>query len=371
MVENTMHDRTVQRRSFLKTVGTASAAGVVALAGCSDGGGGDGGGQTQFTYAGGENGTAPYQLGLTWANEIQSETEFEVSVQTTGGFNANQRQVGSGSIDMGAGSTPDFQAADMGHPPFENEFDTNLMFSCAAYPFPIGFTTTDTGIDFLGDTGGQRIVTGLPGSTVHTYYRLFMLANDYGWEETEAVRVGGEEGFQNLQDGQVDAVLTAGINNIVGPQAQQFIQTADNPKLVVPDGRDPIDRLINARDYLDDWNITGGVEWEFDITSLGPAWENSVYSDRESYKTVAGTNTHFATLDAPDEAVKEMVSVAIERRETLAEGTGLWAGFAQSPETFATLMTEADMEAAPYHPGAVEALRENDLWDDSLPVAER
>jgi TRAP-type uncharacterized transport system substrate-binding protein len=365
-----MHKMTRRRRSFLKTVGAASAAGVVALAGCSDGGGG-GGNQTQFTYAGGQNGTAPYQVGLTWANEIQSNTDYELSVQTTGGFNASHRQVGSGAIDMGAGSTPDFQAADMGHPPFQNEFDTNILFTCAAYPFPIAFTTADTDIDFLKDTAGKRVVTGLPGSTVHTYYRLFMLANDYGWEETDPVRVGAEEGFQNLQDGQVSAVITAGVNNIIGPQAQQFIQTADQPKLVVPDGEEPTDRLINAKDYVDNWNITGGVGWEFNIEGLGPAYENSVYSDRSSYKTVAGTNTHFTQLDVRDEVIREIVTIAIENRQTLAEGTGLWAGFAQAPERFATLITDADAEAAPFHPGAVEALRENDLWDDSLPVAER
>ncbi|MFT4880184.1 MAG: TRAP-type uncharacterized transport system substrate-binding protein [Natronomonas sp.] len=369
MLTDTMA-RMTGRRSFLRTVGTAGAAGVVALAGCSDGGGG-GGGQTQFTYAGGENGTAPYQIGLTWANEIQSNTDYELSVQTTGGFNASHRQVGSGAVDMGAGSTPDFQAADMAHPPFENQFETNIMFSCAAYPFPIAFTTGDTDIDFLRDTAGKRVVTGLPGSTVHTYYRLFMLANSYGWEETEPVRVGTEEGFQNLQDGQVSALITAGINNIIGPQAQQFIQTADEPQLVVPDGEEPTDRLVNARNYVDEYEITGGVEWEFNIEGLGAAWENSVYSDRSSYKTVAGTNTHFTTLDVRDEVVREAVTVAIENRETLAQGTGLWGGFARNPERFATLITDADAEAAPVHPGAVEALRENDLWDDSLPVAER
>lgn len=355
------------RRGFLKTVGAASTAGLVGLAGCTDGGGG----QSRYTYAGNQNGSAPYQLALTWANEIQSATDYEVSVQTTGGFNANQRQVGSGSIDMGAGSTPDFQAADIGHPPFKNTFETNIMFTCAAFPFPIAFTTTATDVDYLKDTAGKRVVTGLPGSTVHTYYRLFMLANGYDWESTETVRVGGEEGFQNLQDGQVSAVITAGFNNIIGPQAQQFIQTADGPQLVVPDGREPIDRLINAREYIDDWEITGGVEWEYSLDQLGPAWENSVYSDRESYKTVAGTNTHFTTLDMSDEVVKEMVSVAIENRQSLAQGTGLWGGFAQQPEKFATLITKEDAEAAPFHPGAAAALQEHDLWDDSLPVAER
>jgi TRAP-type uncharacterized transport system substrate-binding protein len=358
------------RRSFLKVVGTASTVGAAGLAGCTSITGG-GSRQTRFTYGGTENGSAPYQLGLTWANEIASATDFEISVQTTGGFNANQRQVGSGAIDMAAGSTPDFQAGDMGHPPFENSFDTNILFSCAAYPFPIAFTTTATDIDFLKDTGGKKVVTGPPGSTVHTYYRLYMLANDFGWDETEPIRIGGQEAFQQLIDGQVSAVITAGINNIIGPQARQFIQTSDNPKLVVPDGREPIDRLINARDYVEDWDITGGVEWEYDMTALGPAWENSVYSDRETYTTVAGTNTHFTTLDIADDTIQQMVSIAIENRETLAQGTGLWAGFAQNPEQFATLITQEDAEAAPFHPGAAAALQEHDLWDDSLPIAER
>lgn len=362
-----MRQKATGRRTFLKAVGAASTAGMVGVAGCTDGGGG----QTKFTYGGTENGSAPYQLGLTWANEIQSATDYEMSVQTTGGFDANIRQVGSGSIDMAASTTPNFQAADISHPPFKNKFDVNIMFSCAAFPFPIAFTTTATDVDYIGDTEGKRVVTGLPGSSTHTYYRLFMLANGYDWESTEPVRVGGEEGFQNLQDGQVSAVITAGLNNIIGPQAQQFIQTSDNPKLVVPDGRKPIDRLINARDHLENYKVKGGVEWELSLEQFGPAWENSVYSDKEAYPTVAGTNTHFTTLDMSDEVVKKMVSVAIENRQSLAEGTGLWGAFAQNPSRFATLITKEDAEAAPFHPGAVAALKEHDLWDDSLAVAER
>jgi len=364
-----MRHEEATRRTALKMLGATSVAGMVGLAGCSDGGGG--GQQTSFTYGGTENGSAPYQLGLTWVNEIQDATDYDVSVQTTGGFDANIRQVGSDAIDMGASTTPNFQAADIGHPPFENEFGVNMLFTCAVFPFPIAFTTGATDIDYLKDTGGKRVVTGLPGSSTHTYYRLFMLANDYGWESTEPVRIGGEEAFQSLQDGAVSAVITAGINDIIGPQTQQFLQTSDNPQLVVPDGREPIDRLINASEYVEDWKITGGVEWEYSLEQLGPAWENSVYSDRESYTTVAGTNTHFTTLDMPDDVIREMVDVAINSRESMAEGTGLWGAFAQEPETFATLMTEEDAEAAPFHPGAVEALRDNDLWDDSLPVAER
>jgi dipeptidyl aminopeptidase/acylaminoacyl peptidase len=149
-----------------------------------------------------------------------------------------------------------------------------------------------------------------------------MLANGHDWESTEPVRVGGEEGFQNLQDGQVSAVISAGINNVIGPQAQQFIQTADNPKLVVPDGQDPIDRLINARDYVDEWELLGGVNWELSLEQFGPAWENSVYSDRESYPTVAGTNTHFG--DVAEFAWREDGSLlAMAVRPDDASGSGI------------------------------------------------
>lgn len=341
---------------------------MLGLAGCTQDGET---GQTRFTYGGTESGSAPYQLGLTWANEIQGNTDYQVSVQTTGGFDANIRQVGGGSIDMAASTTPNFQAAQIGHPPFDNQFSVNLLFTCAVYPFPIAFTTTATDIDYMADTEGKKVVTGLPGSSVHTYYRLFMLANGLDWESTQPVRVGGEEGFQNLQDGQVSAVITAGINNVIGPQAQQFIQTADNPKLVVPNGQEPIDRLINARDHVPQWELLGGVNWELGLEQFGTAWENSVYSDRESYPTVAGTNTHFATLDMSDDVVQAMVNVAIENSSALVEGTGLWGAFAQNPGQFATLITQDDAEAAPFHPGAVAALQDHDLWDDSLPVAER
>lgn len=374
-----MRDWITRRRQFLRTVGTAGALG---LAGCTNssggngngsggGGGGGGGGTSRLTYGGTVQGTTPYQFGLTWAQELKKATDLDMSVQTTGGFDANIRQVGSGAIDVAASTTPNFQAADKGVTPFENKFDVNLLFTSAAYPFPIAFTTTATDIDYIEDCAGKKIATGAPGSSTHTYLRLYFLANGLDWEATNPVRISGEEAFQNLSNGQVSAVVTAGVNNIIGPSARQFLQTNDSPKLVVPDGQEPIDRLVNARKYIDSYPLTGGVNWKLSLEQFGEAWKNSAASDQQSYPTVAGTNTHFATLDVSDEVAKQMVSVAIEQRESLAEATGLWGAFAKDPGRFATLIPEADAKAQPWHPGAAAALQEHDLWDDSLPVAER
>jgi TRAP-type uncharacterized transport system substrate-binding protein len=312
-------------------------------------------------------------MGLTMAQEVKRSTDssISISVQSTGGFDANIRQVGGGAIDLGASTTPNFQAAAAGVTPFEQEFTVTPMFTCATFPFPIAFTTTATDVDFIADTEGKKVATGAPGSSVHTYYRLFMLANGLDWESVEPVRVDGQEAFQNLIDGQVSAVLTAGINNVISPQARQFLQTSDNPKLVVPETDERINRLVNANEHIEGYPLSGGVDWTLSLEQFGTAWENSARSDEEAYPTVAGTNTHMTTLSTDDETVKTIVNTAIENRQALADSTALWGAFAEEPERFASLLPQADAEAQPFHPGAVEALKEHDLWNDSFPVAER
>lgn len=365
-----MVDEPTTRRRFLQVAGATTVAGAVGLAGCS--GGGDGG-PTRLTFGGTTSGSAPYQLGLTWAQQVEESTDnsLNVTVQDTGGFDANIRLAGADSIDMGASTSPNFQAAAMGVTPFEEQFEVNALFTCAVFPFPIAFTTTDTDVDIIADFAGKQVVTGPPGSSTHTYARLYFLANGLDWESVEPVRVGGQEAYQNLKDDQVAGVITAGLNNVIGPEPRQFLETTDNPQLVVPQSNERIDRLVNADENIPNYPLSGGVDWELSLEQFGTAWENSVRSDDESYSTVAGTNTVFTTLDVSDENARQLTNVAIENREALANATALWAGWAQNPGRFATVLPTADEEAAPYHPGAAEALREHDLWEESAPVAER
>jgi TRAP-type uncharacterized transport system substrate-binding protein len=307
------------------------------------------------------------------SQQIQDQTDggIRISVQETGGFDANVRRVGSGGLDMAATSTPNFQWADLARGPFENEFSVAPLFTNAVYPFPIAFGKQGNDVDFIADLQGKSMVTGPPGSSVHTNIRLYFLANDLDWEGTEKVRVGGQEAYQNLKQGKVEAVVTAGINNVVGPAAQQFIQTGDGPKLVPPRSKERVDRLVNARDYLEEVKIQGGVNWTLSLEQFGAAWENSAISDQDTFDIVAGTNTHFATLDMGDEIARQITDISIKQREALADGTALWAAFAEEPSRYAALLPMADAESQPWHPGAVEAMKENDVWDDSMPVAQR
>ncbi|MFP4626983.1 MAG: TAXI family TRAP transporter solute-binding subunit [Natronomonas sp.] len=379
---------TPTRRHLLQVTGTVGLAGLAGCAGQNDDdsdGSGDNGGEdggeddgdeetVSLAYAGGDQTSAQFQTAIPWGEQIRrhADVDIQLDAQTTGGLDANVRGVGSGDFDVGATTSPNFQAADAGVRPFEEEHDINMLFTNMVYPFPIGFTQTGRDIGYLEELEGKAVATGRPGSSTHTYFKIYCQVNGIDFESMDVQRITGDDMYRQLDSGRLDAVLTAGVNTVLGPTTQQWLQRTDEAKLVVPVDTERAERLSFAGQHIDELPYDrGGILFDFPLETFQHAHENSEMADEDSYTTVAGTNTQFATMDMSDEVAYEITRVALERREELAEANALWAGFAEDPEFYATAITPEDTVASPVHPGAKQAMEEFDVWDDDLTVAER
>lgn len=377
-----MGEYSASRRRVLKATGGVSLLGMSGLAGCSEeepsngGNGGDGNGDetVRLRYAAGDQTSAAFQTAIPWGEQIRrtSDLDIDLDVQTTGGLDANVRGVGNNEFDMGATTAPNFQAASLGVQPFDEEYDINVLFTNMVYPFPIAFTTTSRDIDYIEDIEGRTVATGRPGSAAHTYFEVYCHVNGIDLDSMTIERIGGDDMYRQLDSGRLDAVLTAGVNTVLGASTQQWLQRADDAKLVVPRTEEHIERLSNAGQYMDALPYEqAGILFDFPLAQFEHAHENSAVADEDSYLSVAGTNTQFATTDMSDEIAYEITKVALEQAEALADATALWGGFAGDIDFYATAIAQADAEAAPVLPGAKEAMEEFGVWDDDLPVADR
>lgn len=385
-----MWNDTTTRRKLLRTTGGIAVIGASGFAGCvggedeptSDGGetddedsdGDDGDDMISIAYAGSDQTSAAFQAAIPMGEQIRrhAEMDIEIDTQTTGGLDANVRGVGAGDFDMGATTSPNFQAAAAGAHPFDEEYDLNILFTNMVYPFPIALTQTGRGVDYIEDLEERTISTGRPGSAAHTYFEIYCQVNGIDFESMDIERVGGDDAFRQLNSGRLDAILTGSVNTVLGPSTQQWLQRTDEAKLVVPVDSERTERLSHAGEYLDVLPYDrGGIMFDFPLETFQHAHENSALADEDSYTTVAGTNTNFATTDMSDEVAYEITRVTLEKREDLAEATAMWAGFAEDPDFYATAITPEDTQGAPILPGAKEAMEEFDIWDDDLTVAQR
>lgn len=358
----------IGRRSYLKVTAGVSVAGLAGLAGC--------GSQetTNLTYAGSEQGSANFQAALPWSEQVgqQASPPVEVNVQTTGGLDANVRGVSSGEFDMGATTTPNFQAAALGVRPFQEEHSgLHALFTNMVYPFPIAFARTGSGIDYIEDLENSSVSTGPPGSAAHTYFTIYCQINGIDLDSMEVRRLGAEDAYRQLREGQLDSVLTGSVNTVLGPTTQEYLQRDEQAKLIVPAAQERLERLQRGGEILGLGYAEGGVMFDFPLETFQHAHQNSAVADQDSYRTVAGTNTLFTTLDVSDDVARELTRVAIESSDELADATALWAGFAEDTDYYATALPVLDSEAAPFHPGAVAAMEDADVWNDDLAAAER
>lgn len=384
-----MRKGNITRRNVLKTTSGLSAIGLVGAAGClgeeettpdpaDDPANGDEPDEEDetvvLTYAGSDQTSASFQTAIPWSEQIRqhADIDIDVDIQTTGGLDANVRGVSAGDFDMGSTTSPNFQAAGVGAHPFEEEHDLNILFTNMVYPFPIAFTQTGRGIDYIEDLEGRTAATGAPGSAGHTYFEIYCQVNGIDLESITTERIGGDDAFRQLNSARVDAVVSGSVNTVLGPSTQQWLQRTDEAKLVVPYDAERTERLSHAGQYLDHIPYDrGGIMFDFPLETFGHAHENSAMADEDSYVTVAGTNTKFATSAMSDEVAYELTRVTLEQREQLAEATAIYAGFAEDPDFYATAITPEDTEAAPVLPGAKEAMEEFGVWDDELTVLER
>jgi TRAP-type uncharacterized transport system substrate-binding protein len=379
--------QTVSRRTIIKATSALGAGGMAGLAGCSGSQGdgtpsnGDGGtqngqssddGQIELSLDSGIQGSAPFQLSLTFAEELrrQSDRDLSISVQSSGGLDSAVRNVANGNVDLCNTTGRNIYGAATGAEPFQQEHDVRPLLTVASFPGLFAVTTTDSDISTINDFPGNTVVTGPPGAAMHTAVLAYMKVNGLDPNEVDFRRVQRSEGRRQMDQGRVDAVMSAQVNNIIASGTREWVMSNDNAKLVPMGSQEQVERYQFGHRHADDVNPAGLIDFEFDLTVWEHAWENSVISDQETMTVVTSPATYVASPAMSHEVGKRLVELTVQNRESFGEASALWAEFANEPGKLDAQLPQYVTEEAPWHPGAAEALQEAGVWNDDQPIAE-
>jgi len=197
----------VGSRRFIQAAGAAS---IVALAGCS--GNGDGNGETTSLswHAGGTGGTY-YPLSNEFKTIVEDNSEYTLNVQSTGASVENVGSLQGGSADFALiqNDIAAFASRGEGIDAFEGSPVENLRGVATLYPETITLVTlADSGYTELADLEGATINTGDLGSG--TQVNALQILEAAGIEEFNEQNASFSQAADQLRDGDVDASFVVG-----------------------------------------------------------------------------------------------------------------------------------------------------------------
>jgi len=216
------------RRRFLEAAGIA---GAVALAGCSGNGGnggnggdgGDNGGDTTTTeggdggtssrlswHAGGTGGTY-YPLSNEFKTIVDANTDFSLTVQSTGASVENVGSLSDGSADFALiqNDIAYFAKNGTGIEAFQDNSIENLRGVATLYPETITVVTlAESGIESLSDLSGKTINTGDLGSGTQVNAQQILEA--VGISDYTEQNAGFAQASEQLANGDIDAAFVVG-----------------------------------------------------------------------------------------------------------------------------------------------------------------
>ncbi|MFB6252100.1 MAG: TAXI family TRAP transporter solute-binding subunit [Halobellus sp.] len=214
------------RRRFLEAAGVA---GVAALAGCSGNGGGstetesggDGTAEDTETESGGESSRLSWHAGGTGgtyyplSNEfktiVEENTDFSLSVQSTGASVENVGSLADGSADFALiqNDIAFFAKNGTGIETFQGNAIENIRGVATLYPETITVVTLQgTGIETLSDLSGATINTGDLGSG--TQVNANQILEAVGITDFTEQNAGFSQASEQLANGDIDAAFVVG-----------------------------------------------------------------------------------------------------------------------------------------------------------------
>ncbi|MFA1611735.1 TAXI family TRAP transporter solute-binding subunit [Halobellus rubicundus] len=221
------------RRRFLEATGIA---GIAALAGCSgnggsggdsdtetsggDGGddtattessGGDGGTSTRLSWHAGGTGGTYYPLSNEFKTVVEENTDYSLTVQSTGASVENVGSLADGSADFALiqNDIAYFAKNGTGIETFQGNAIENLRGVATLYPETITVVTLQsTGIETLSDLSGATINTGDLGSG--TQVNANQILEAVGITDYNEQNAGFSQASEQLANGDIDAAFVVG-----------------------------------------------------------------------------------------------------------------------------------------------------------------
>ncbi|WP_435183682.1 TAXI family TRAP transporter solute-binding subunit [Halobellus sp. EA9] len=219
------------RRRFLEATGIA---GIAALAGCSGNGGsggdsdtetsggggsdtttessgGDGGTSTRLSWHAGGTGGTYYPLSNEFKTIVEENTDYSLTVQSTGASVENVGSLADGSADFALiqNDIAYFAKNGTGIETFQGNAIENLRGVATLYPETITIVTLQsTGIETLSDLSGATINTGDLGSGTQVNAQQILKA--VGITDYNEQNAGFSQASEQLANGDIDAAFVVG-----------------------------------------------------------------------------------------------------------------------------------------------------------------
>lgn len=148
-----------------------------------------------------------YPVGSAIAQAINTDKNYKVSVQSTGGSIANIRMADSGEVQLFLSASNTSFSAFKGEDPFEKEMD-KIKSIASLYPETFQFVVrADSGMETVSDLKGKKVAVGAPGSGTERTGRLMLQAHGISFDDIKVEFLNFGEAVTALQDKSVDAAI--------------------------------------------------------------------------------------------------------------------------------------------------------------------
>lgn len=146
-----------------------------------------------------------YNFGSMLAQVINTNTETNITVTSTGGSVENARLLGNRENEFAMIQTDVFYYALSGIEQFEGKPIDGLAAITAAYPEMVQIVVSkESGIKTVEDLRGKRINVGAAGSGYEVAARQVLSAYGMDYDDIDERFLSQAEGKNSLQDGQID-----------------------------------------------------------------------------------------------------------------------------------------------------------------------
>ena len=352
-----MTEENISRRNALKAAGAAGVAGMAGVAGCSDLFS-----SPDVTIASTSSGSSSYETGqaLNYAAS-EHDADVDISIQTSEGWTANLYAYEAGdfntiSVDNNSLSKALNEEADFEDDPVD-EFPMQGFIFTSLEMFIVKREGADLEtVQDLRD-GDYDIYPIEPGfGTRLMTEEVLQEAGIYDFDEEEGIGNDNEindadttDIAEIIEEQGIDAIVLYGQNGVSLASWCDEVVTQNDLEMVETDEEfaqtiEELDgaSLLEASDPVERYDIEEGIDEGMEVAqwSLDGQWA-------------------FGS-DVDPEHAYEIAEICMDHYETMRESDDSVFAYGDDPEIF----TNAILEDHPVHPGIVDFLKDEDLWND-------
>ncbi|MDJ1434376.1 TAXI family TRAP transporter solute-binding subunit [Halostagnicola sp. A-GB9-2] len=341
-------DTTIDRRSFLKGTGAASAVGIATLSGCL----GEGGGENELVIGTAASATANYASMQGFGSAVNENTDdIYLDVRPNDGMAANVGDMARGEMDLALLTDYNALLIERGEDEYADiDYELTQLLKTATTEWIL--VSNDEDITSYDDIDADTSVSAGPsGTAVMDYFVEIMELLEIEFDETP---VGFGDMGSALEEGRIDIGLSA-TNN--APTADE----EEGTDLITPgwvqqlQGSSDVHPLEMAEDQFET------VSDEFTTFAIDPDLVDGYDSTPDSIPGMVQTTYLCAPADAEGDLITTMMETAWDQRDDM----GTYHDFLTFHQ-YDDHWTRFSFDGFPFHSAAADFYEDVGAWDDDL-----